>query len=150
MNKQNVHAKLQQFLSEKRELLQADMAGIAKDMANDTKSSAGDKFETSREMTQQAMDKLNVQLAENMRFTALLEGLITSATEKATHIQAGSLVETEIGWLFIGIPLGNVTVDGTAVFCLGAASPLAQAILGKQVSQQIIWQGKQVSFMQIL
>ena len=126
------------ILSEARTVLlakQADLFAILEDLneglSNDTKSSAGDKYETSRAMSQQEIDKLMVQIQEIKRQLALIPSL--EALAASVSIQNGSFVSTSMGDFFIGLPIGQLHLAGTTVFCISATSPLAQQLLGLTV-----------------
>ncbi len=126
------------ILSEARTVLlakQADLFIILEDLneglSNDTKSSAGDKYETSRAMSQQEIDKIMVQIQEIKRQLALIPSL--EALSDSTTIQNGSFVSTSMGDFFIGLPIGQLHLAGTTVFCVSATSPLAQQLLGLTV-----------------
>lgn len=110
--------------------IQADLALISNDLANDTKSSAGDKFETAREMANQEISKLQSVLAEKKRFLQILQN--DAFQSKSTTIQAGALVLIEKIWYFFGLPFGKTTFDTKTVIGIGLTAPFAQAFLQKQ------------------
>jgi len=130
MNKALILAKAKTVLTSKQQDLLAMLDDLNDGLANDTKSSAGDKYETSRAMSQQEIDKVSVQLQEVKRQLALFP-LLESNTGNLL-IENGSLVETTTGLFFIGLPLGQLEVEGKAVFCISPTAPLAQKILGKK------------------
>src|SRR4051794_15514245 len=106
MDKKALFQHISQTLSEKITRLQADMADLQKDIAEDSKSSAGDKFETSREMAQQELLKLGTQLSEQQRMKSLVE---SQAMETYTQAQSGAVVFTNKGTFLLGIPVGKVS-----------------------------------------
>lgn len=110
--------------------IQADLALISTDLANDTKSSAGDKFETAREMANQEISKLQSVLAEKKRFLQILQN--DAFQSKSSKIQAGALVQIEEIWYFFGLPFGKTTFDTKTVIGIGLTAPFAQAFLQKQ------------------
>lgn len=124
-----------EILKEARNVLytkQANMINMLDDLRfgleNDTKSSAGDKYETSRAMSQQEIDKINTQLQETNRQLAMIPQLEELAvSETATN---GSLITTDNGLFFIGLPVGPISVYGKTVFCLGPVAPIAQKLMG--------------------
>lgn len=137
-------AKLLELASQKLQTKKQELAAMLDDLnegiANDTKSSAGDKYETSRSMSQQEIDKVSVQLAEVNRQFALLSGL--SADAKHSTTQNGSLVSTSAGIFFIGLPLGQIELEGKIVFCISPTAPVAQAMLGKKEKDNYVFAGR--------
>ena len=77
MNKQVLLAAARTSLLAKQHDFQVMVADLQEGLANETKSSAGDKYETSRAMSQQELDKINVQLQEISRQLALIPHLET-------------------------------------------------------------------------
>jgi hypothetical protein len=128
MNKTILLSEAKTLLLQKQSDLLAMIDDLNRGLAEDTKSSAGDKYETSRAMSQQELDKISVQLRENTRQLALIPEL--EEASESTTIQSGSLVETNNGLFFIGLPIGPLTVEGTTVFCVSPTAPIAQQLLG--------------------
>ncbi len=111
-------------------LLQARQAGN-----DDTKSSAGDKFETTRAMMHFEQEKLSGQLAETLK---LREAIFNAEKTKTTdQIGLGSLVKTTLGIYFIAAGLGKVLVGNEVVFVISSASPIGQKLHGKHVGDEI-------------
>ena len=116
-------------IAEVQEIL--DSAKLAKE--SETKSSAGDKYETSREMIQFEQDKAMGQLG---KLKQQLHELNKVTFDKIhDKIQFGSLVKAENGDFFLGIPYGKIEVDGKAFFAISMASPIGQAILNKKAGE---------------
>ena len=115
------------------------MKDLEESLENESKSSAGDKYETGREMINLEFGKLNGQL---MEFRKLQETLLKAwRNVPATNIQLGSLVKTSVANYFIAIPAGEIS-DGTEKFyAIGANSPVAQALLGKKKGAQFNFNG---------
>lgn len=135
MNKEILLAAARALLVAKQTDFQAMVADLQEGLANETKSSAGDKYETSRAMSQQELDKINTQLQEISRQLALIPHLET--VSGSAIVQNGSIVETNKGFFFIGLPLGSVQTNEGTVFCIGATAPLAQQLIGKNVGEQV-------------
>ncbi len=115
-------------------------------LANDSKSSAGDKYETSREMSQQELNQLNQQIRLIQTQKSLLHGMQNKAT---FSIESGSLVSTSIGWFLVGIPFGKFEVKNDTFFGIGASAPLAQILIGKQKNDQFTWNNSSVTIQEI-
>ena len=97
---------------------------------NDTKSSMGDKYETSREMLQQEINNLQIQLNEHLKSQKILKNINPNPHKV---VSLGSWVETDKGKFFIAISLGEILFNREKIFVLSAESPLAKAMNGKKV-----------------
>jgi hypothetical protein len=131
MNKQVILSKAKTLLQQKQLELMAMLTDLNDGLANDTKSSAGDKYETSRAMSQQEIDKVAVQLRETKRQLALLPLLESKASTPA--IENGSLVKTKASCFYIGLPIGRLEVENELVYCISPTAPIAQKLLGLKV-----------------
>ena len=76
----------------------------------DTKSSAGDKYETGRAMMQQEKDRNTTQLNEANKLMVALNRISTLGN--AAEAETGSIVITNNGRFYIAISAGNLVVDG--------------------------------------
>ena len=134
-------------ISNKIQLLQHDISDLLSDLAGDTKSSAGDKFETSREMSQQEISKLTQQVNEQKKWLSLTKSYATATN--FDQVQAGCIVKTSIGNFVVGLPLGKIDELPT-YYCIGNTAPLAQVLLNKQVSDSLQFNGKTIAIEAIL
>jgi transcription elongation GreA/GreB family factor len=109
--------------------------------ANDeTKSSAGDKYETGRAMAQLEIERNSVQLREAEKLKGVLQSIVV---ERAVHtIVPGSLVTTTRGIFYIAISIGAITLDQQNYFIVSADSPIGKLLLGKQVGQEMVWRNE--------
>lgn len=123
-----------QTLQDQISSLEQELALIKHDIAEDTKSSAGDKYETSREMANMERQKLAEQLAVNNK---LMGYISTLNTDPRPEIQAGALVETDKVFIFISISLGLVEVEGRRIMVISPNAPLSQAFLGARPGDEI-------------
>ena len=135
MDKQKLSLLISQKLSEK---IQTFEKLIAETRAsnNDTKSSMGDKYETGREMLQQEINNLQVQLNEVLKQQDFIKTSFDKLrmTKKFDKAEKGAIVKTERGLFFISVSLGEVIFDNQKIICISPESPLAKAMNGKQKS----------------
>ena len=135
MDKQKLSLLINQKLSEK---IQNFEKLIAETRAsnNDTKSSMGDKYETGREMLQQEINNLQVQLNEVLKQQDFLKTSFDKLrmTKKFDKAEKGAIVKTEQGLFFISVSLGEITFENQKIICISPESPLAKAMNGKQKS----------------
>lgn len=127
----------QQLLTHCREQTAQRLAGIADSLAKieeardgETKSSAGDKFETGRAMMQMEAAKLKGQLEEAAKVRQVLDQIDPMHTTE--RIASGSLVATNRGNYFLAVGLGKVRLEGRVFFCTSLDSPIGQQLHGKQ------------------
>ena|SRR5690554_619264 len=102
---------------------------------NDTKSSAGDKYETSRAMMQQEMDNAEISIHQVKVFQNELNRL--PLKEDSESVISGSLVETNTGIYFLGLSLGKIVVNNHVVYAISTASPLGKLLLNRKVGDFI-------------
>lgn len=99
---------------------------------NDTKSSMGDKYETSREMLQQEINNLQIQLNKVLKQQNFLKTISTKDSEK---VEKGAIVKTEKGLFYISISLGEILFENQKIICISPESPLAKAMNGKRKNE---------------
>ena len=125
-----IHQKISEKIQKLEQLIAETRASN-----NDTKSSMGDKYETSREMLQQEINNLQIQLNEHLKSQQILKNINPNPHKIVT---LGSLVETEKGMFFIAISLGELSFNQEKIFVISAESPLAKAMNGKKVGETFI------------
>ena len=125
-----IHQKISEKIQKLEQLIAETRASN-----NDTKSSMGDKYETSREMLQQEINNLQIQLNEHLKSLQILKN-INPIAHKVVGL--GSWVETEKGRFFIAVSLGEITFNQEKIFVISAESPLAKAMNGKKVGETFI------------
>ncbi len=131
MNKQEFLKITKVTLSEKIRNLE-NLISETRISNNDTKSSMGDKYETGREMLQQQINNLQLQLNEVLKQKNLLKTIPVKISEKA---EKGAIVKTEKGLFYISVSLGEITFENQKIFCISPESPLAKAMNGKQKNE---------------
>lgn len=121
----------------------------AQQAANEeTKSSAGDKYETGRAMMQMERDKNALQLAEAIKLKTTLEQI--KLHSKGTPIQAGSLIKTKQANYFLAISLGKVKLEKELFYIISAASPIGQKMIGLKKGEQFSFNGNQILIQEVL
>ena len=96
---------------------------------SDAKSSAGDKFETSREMAQIEIHKIETEISKTQQF-------ITDLESKAIQF-----IITDKGTFLISIPFGKLMVSGTEVFCISKTAPITSPLINTKVSANFDYRG---------
>jgi transcription elongation GreA/GreB family factor len=146
--KQQLCTHLQQLIAErKRELIQA-IASAKESRDNDSKSSVGDKHETSRALAQIEIDKLEVQLDKTLH---LEKDLSLLHPEKVHHqVESGSMVITNHENYFISIGLGKVELAPEIFYCISLASPIGKLLYGKKIGDRIQFNGREIEVIKVL
>lgn len=121
---------VQEALSQTQQALSAAIEASQ----DDTKSSAGDKYETGREMAQQDINRNKQQLFDNQQKLNLLQNL--ENTEPSTFIKDGNLVLTNKGNFYLSIGLGQVKIEEDSFYVISSQSPIGKMLLGKKEGEQ--------------
>lgn len=126
--KQQLYDYCQAYIS-KRIATAQEAIRASQDAANDeTKSSAGDKYETGRAMMQLEMEKDSAQLAEALKLKSLLDQIIIN--RQPLSIQPGSLVITDQGNFFVALSVGQLVVENKKYYAISLESPIGAKLKG--------------------
>lgn len=139
---------IQELILSKISALQYAIEDNRKALSDNTKSSVGDKHETSRAMAQLEQEKLGKQLQEQQSILASLKQIETETTNET--IQFGSLFELPNGWFFLSVGIGRIEFEGQSIFCLTAGSPLGQQVLNKKSGDSVVLAGKSVKILNVV
>ncbi len=145
--KQQVFDKCTDALNIKIEEMLIEVGQLRTGIANDSKSSMGDKYETSREMMQQEINRLEQQISINKQHLFMLKA--TSTSQNSDIITKGSLVETNIGNFLIAISFGELKLDDFSCFLISEVAPIAKLLMGKTKKNQIEINKKQVNILNV-
>jgi hypothetical protein len=107
---------------------------------DDTKSSAGDKYETGRAMMQQEKDRNTIQLNEANKLMVALTGIGTKG--KSLTAEPGSLVITDNGKFYVAISAGALVIDGETYFAVSVVSPIGLKFKGLKAGDGFNLNGK--------
>lgn len=138
--KHKVYTLCQQLVEERIAGAKNTIAEAQKAAEQETKSSAGDKYETGREMLQQEQNKASLQLMELLKLKKVLDELDPSRL--CTKVEPGCLLKTDKGTFYFSIPLGQLSLEGQAFMVISPVAPLAQLLAGKGVGEQVQLNGR--------
>jgi len=113
----------------------------------ETKSSAGNKYETGRAMAQMEVERNMVQLKEAEKLQSALQSIIPNPISDV--VVPGSLVTTTQGVFYIAISLGIVKLGQQNYFVVSGDSPIGKLLMGKTVRDSFQWNGKEYVIEQI-
>lgn len=131
----------------KKDAINQEMENLKISLGAETKSSAGDKYETSREMMNQEKGKLQSQLSGLHQQLETLTKINTNL--KHQKVGLGSIVKTSAANYFISISYGKVSYQAEEYFMISAITPLAQQMINKTGGDEVIWNGKSILIQEI-
>ncbi|MDQ6812520.1 MAG: GreA/GreB family elongation factor [Bacteroidota bacterium] len=137
--KQKTFALCQQVVNSKLLFLQQSLQDLIISTNNETKSSAGDKYETGRAMLQIQQDNVRKQLKEVLQQKAIFEKI--DRYLPSAQVIIGSLVKTDKGLFFMCIGLGRIMVEGVKVIAVSAVSPLGSKLIGRKTAESVTVNG---------
>jgi hypothetical protein len=111
------------------------------------KSSAGDKYETSRAMGHLQKDMHARQLAESIKELATLHAVKTDTLYTAPG--PGAFVRAEGMAIFIAAGLGKQQWEGQTIFFLSPIAPLARALHDKKPGDCVVFNGAPILILEI-
>ena len=132
INKEKIHALALTHLLDKIKELQGLIADTQESGNNETKSSAGDKHETSRAHAQIETERLSKQLSELNQQYMRLKNIPLSPQSR---IQLGSYIITEKGHYFMTVGMGSITTPHGKCFLISPQSPVGTSLIGKQANE---------------
>ena len=147
MSKAVLIDKMHSLLDEKINNINITISSIKESRDSDTKSSAGDKYETGRAMAQIELDNTKRQLNVTQN---LKNELNRVSLEKVFQIAGfGSLVKTNQATYFISIGLGEIKVNEETYYCISSVSPIGQVLLGKKAGDEVNFRTQNITILEI-
>ena len=135
MNKSDYLNITKEVLFEKINVIEEALKDTQSSANSDTKSSAGDKHETSRAMAHIENERLAGQLAN---LQAQLDVLYKINPEISSEkVSFGSVVKTETNTFFISTGLGKIENNGNPFFAIASNSPIGMKMIGKKIGAEI-------------
>lgn len=145
LKKEMILAQVKEHVNRRIQDAEIAMEAAQNSANEDTKSSAGDKFETSRAMAMidrnlYARQKHEAELDMNVLHTILTDNV-------AETVSLGSLVKTNIGMFYISISLGMMEIEGQKVMVTAIQSPIGEAIKGLKKGDSVPFRGQKISIL---
>jgi hypothetical protein len=133
--KQKVYQQYLILINEKILSLKKILDELSDSAKNETKSTAGDKHETSLAMLQIEQENTRKKYIDATEQKLQLEKIdIAQYTGK---IIKGSLIKTNHGFLFLSIASGKIIIDNLEIIALSPQSPLGNKLLGLQKNDTV-------------
>ena len=112
----------------------------------ETKSSAGDKYETGRSMMQLEKEKYAIHLQEALRLQAELQTI--DSKRNCDVVERGAVVETSIGHFFISISAGVFRLQ-EEYRCISLSSPIGMALESAEVDDIVTFRDREIEVLDI-
>ncbi len=135
ISRQKVYDHCMQLIEANILELKERLQELKQSLEGESKSSAGDKHETSRAMLHLEQEKLGNQLNETEHQQAALEPCIHHVTSE--KINKGSLIRTNNGYIYLAVALGKIRVADTELMVISPASPLGMLLTGKKMNEEV-------------
>ena len=140
ISKSKIVQLLQNELQRKRDILSDEERLLQDSLEDQTKSSVGDKYETTRAMLHIELDKLKIQNRVYVEQKRALDQIRSGINER---IVFGSVVHTSIGLFLIGPSIGKFKSSELDIMCISVKAPLSKAMWHKRKGDELIFnQGK--------
>jgi len=131
------------YIDKKAATIEKTISSNQNALQSETKSSAGDKHETGRAMLQLEMEKAGQQLTVVNQMQETLAKVNVESTSNLAHL--GSIIYTNKATYFLSISAGQIMVNNETYFAISVSSPIGRLLLGKQVKDTILFNGKSIN-----
>jgi hypothetical protein len=146
--KKSLYELCEQYVNKKINQAQKGIDDAQKSANSETKSSAGDKYETGRAMMHLEKEKYARQLSESIQLKGALLDITFSKTYET--VQSGALIQTSNGFFFMSISAGKLQLNGQTYFAMSIASPIAQVLKGMKKGETTLFRGKNITILDII
>ena len=133
--KHNIKSELLNLLEQKIRDISNTITSLTESRDVDSKSSAGDKHETSRAKIQTEIDQLSKQFNHVKRQNNNLSAIDIHHSHNMADV--GSLVKTDKGYFFISIGWGRIQIQDGIYFVISIASPIGRLLKDKKKGDSI-------------
>lgn len=146
--KEQLHQYCVNYVQQRMDAAQHAIAEAQQAANNDTKSSAGDKYETGREMAQQETNRNLTQLNEANKLMVALNRIGTGG--QSTTAEAGSIIKTNQGNFYLSISAGIIKVSEETYVAISTASPVGLKLKGAKAGHHFVFNNKDYSVIEVL
>lgn len=136
-----------ELLKSKIDRLKTELTLLDKSQNSETKSSMGDKYETSREMMQRERDQLSQNLSNFLKMQD--QFLKINFNTNNQSVTVGNLVTTNSGQFLISIALGEIKFNQENIYVISLASPIGKILLGKKINEKFVFAGRNYQILTI-
>ena len=137
-----------ELIEQKVQLAQDAIQSANDSIAQEGKSSMGDKYETGKAMLDLEKEKLQGQLAASTQLKRTF--LQINPQIQQDSVAFGSLVITNQGNYLFSVGLGKISMEKKDYFVISLLAPLGKALLGKNTGDEVIFQKRKFVIEQIV
>lgn len=149
IEKQDIFRQVKRRIEESESKLRSAVLEAEASRDSESKSSAGDKHETSRAMAQIEIENLQVQLQRVLENKSILDKM--RLDEDMIHGQLGALIVSDSGTYFLSIGLGPLeTAGGSVVYVISPQSPIGTMLMGKIKGDSVLLNGKKITLTEVV
>lgn len=139
---------LLETLSTSLKEMESHQEDLSASLSKESRSTAGDKHDTSRAMIHLEQEKIQFQIGNIRKQYAQLEQFLHCSN--STKAQMGSLIELENSTYFLlGIGLGKMKTPSGELLCTAADTPVGKQLLGKKAGNEIFFAGKKCKILRV-
>jgi len=137
--KDHLYTICEEYVESRIQRILRSLKDLEEDMESEGKNSAGDKYETGREMMSEEWNKLSNQLREFKQQKDTLK--LAKNRDASKRVQLGCLVKTSASNYFISIPAGKMEYENENFYAVGGNSPVARLLMGKTENEVFEFNG---------
>lgn len=145
--KAQVHEACYLLLRKKIDVIKKKTDTISHALLSETKSTAGDKHETSRAMLHLEREQSGLKIAQYLSDLEILKQIDPQNTN--TVVALGSLVYTTHLNFYIAIAIGEISVNKKQFYAISLKSPIGSLLLGKQKGDKISFRNQTFTILKI-
>ena len=134
------------YIDARIQVYQDELKSVSNDLNSETKSSVGDKHETSRAMLHIEHERHSKLLSEALKTKKQL--LLIESLDSSESISQGSVIRTNSENFFLSVSIGKLFVQNELYYAISAASPLGKLLYGKKEGDSISFNGKKITILE--
>lgn len=146
--KKALYDQCQEIVANRHASILNTISDIQESMTSETKSTAGDKYETSRAMLQMEREKAGNQLAEIEKTMQLLSKLDPMRT--LNYVSLGSIVYTSQLNYFISVSIGQLKIKKDSFYAVSINSPIGELLKGKVEGDKILFRDQELEITKVI
>lgn len=142
-----IHEKCLSIVREKLTNAKSAVDDAQSSANEETKSTAGDKHDTSKAMAQLEVETAQKVLVEVEKTLELLKRIEYKSVKNV--VESGALVTTADGRYYFSVGLGKIVVDDSPTFALSILSPLGNTLKGLKKGDTVEFNGKKIEILHV-
>ncbi|WP_066627737.1 hypothetical protein [Labilibacter marinus] len=136
--KKQLSAKVVEILDEKIDTLNTQLSSAKESRDSDTKSSVGDKYETSRAMMHIEIAKNEAQLSNFLKLKNQVSKI--NVSQANSEVGFGTVVITNKGNYFVSVAIGKLSIEAGEFYSISMVSPIGKKMAGLKAGDKFTFQ----------